>query len=77
MACRSAKRAEAARNKLFRLLDAYIQKLRRQPGYEGHADEFQKKLQVDIIGLDLAMLSSVFKFAAEVSRRYVSRFHCP
>lgn len=69
MACRSTKRAEVARTKLLRLLDNYVAKLRKEPGYDGHAEEFRKNVVLDIVSLDLAMISTVFKFADEVSAK--------
>ncbi|KAF8075838.1 hypothetical protein FPV67DRAFT_1469452 [Lyophyllum atratum] len=78
MACRSVKRAEAARTKLLGLLDAHVARLQRRPGYDGHAHVFRKNVTIDIIALDLAMISSVFKFADEVSTKYpyISRLIC-
>jgi 3-keto steroid reductase len=71
MACRNAKRAEAARTKLLQLLDAYVVKLKKQPGYDGHAEVFQKNVVLDTRALDLAVIGSVFKFAAGVSQTCV------
>ncbi|KAF5372003.1 hypothetical protein D9615_008107 [Tricholomella constricta] len=78
MACRSVKRAEAARTKLLALLDAYISRLKRKPNYDGHAHAFRKNLIIDIVSVDLAMISTVFKFADEVTSRYpyISRLIC-
>ncbi|KAG5645271.1 hypothetical protein DXG03_006573 [Asterophora parasitica] len=78
MACRSVKRAEAARTKLLGLLDGYISKLQRKPDYDGHAHAFRKNLVIDIVSVDLAMLSTVFKFADEVKSKYpyISRLIC-
>ncbi|GLB33244.1 putative 3-keto sterol reductase [Lyophyllum shimeji] len=78
MACRSVKRAEVARTKLLNLLDTYIAKLQRRPEYDGHAHAFRKNVTIDIVSLDLAMISSVFKFADEVSAKYpyISRLIC-
>ncbi|RDB19578.1 3-keto-steroid reductase [Hypsizygus marmoreus] len=78
MACRSTKRAEAARTELLGLLDAHVAKLRKRKDYDGHADEFRKNVVIDIVSLDLAMISSVFKFADEVSTKYpyISRLIC-
>jgi len=70
MACRSMKRAEAARTKLLRLLDAYIAKLQRQPGYDGHADAFRKNVVIDTRELDLAVIGSVFRFSTGMSQTY-------
>lgn len=69
MACRSVKRAEAARTKLLHLLDSYINQLQKTPGYDGHAHSFRKNLTIDIVSLDLAMINTVFKFADEVTNK--------
>ena len=69
MACRSKQRAEVARGDLLRLLDAYVSKLQKRPGYDGHAHEFRKNVVIDIAILDLAELSSVFKFAKHVASK--------
>ncbi|KAG6897680.1 hypothetical protein C0992_012429 [Termitomyces sp. T32_za158] len=69
MACRSVKRAEAARAKLLRLLDSYINQLQKKLGYDGHARSFRKNLTIDVVSLDLAMISTVFKFADEVTNK--------
>lgn len=69
MACRSIKRAEAARTKLWALLDSYIAQLQRKPEYDGHAHAFRENVTIDIVTLDLAIISSVFKFANEVSAK--------
>ncbi|KAG6877859.1 hypothetical protein C0993_003065 [Termitomyces sp. T159_Od127] len=69
MACRSVKRAEAARTKLLRLLDSYIHQLQKRPDYDGHALSFRKNLIIDIVSLDLAMINTVFKFADEVTNK--------
>lgn len=68
MACRSTKRAEAARTKLLALLDAHIGKLRKRPNYDGHAHEFRQNVNLEIHTLDLASVTSVFRFAEEMSR---------
>ncbi|KAK7049730.1 3-keto-steroid reductase [Paramarasmius palmivorus] len=78
MACRSKKRAQAARDQLFSLLDTFILNLRKQPGYDGHADAFRKNVQIDIHELDLGMLKSVGEFTRTVSAKYpyVSHLIC-
>ncbi|KAG6840632.1 hypothetical protein C0991_005397 [Blastosporella zonata] len=70
MACRSVKRAEAARTKLMGVLDRHIFQLQKKPGYDGRAHEFRKNLVVDIVSLDLAMVGTVFKFADEMTAKY-------
>ncbi|KAF8239557.1 hypothetical protein L208DRAFT_1449801 [Tricholoma matsutake] len=78
LACRNVKRAEAARTKLLQLLDTYIAKLKKLPGYDGHAEAFQKNVVLDTRELDLAVIGSLFKFANGVSQAYpyVSHLIC-
>ncbi|KAF8211610.1 hypothetical protein K438DRAFT_1664401 [Mycena galopus ATCC 62051] len=70
MACRSTQRAEVARKELYQELDVYIAKLRAQPNYDGHADVFRRNLKIEVEYLDLAVLSSVFNFSAQVSKQH-------
>ncbi|KAJ7067896.1 3-keto sterol reductase [Mycena amicta] len=70
MACRSIKRAEAARDDLYHLLDAYIKKLRSDREYDGYADEFRHNLTIEVEHLDLANLETVFDFSARISARH-------
>jgi hypothetical protein len=76
MACRSKKRAQVARDQLFSLLDSFILNLRKQPGYDGHADTFRKNVQIDIHELDLGMLKSVGEFTRTVSAKCVPYSCC-
>jgi len=69
LACRSRQRAEVARTDLLRLLDTHVSRLQKQPGYDGHAHEFRKNVVIDVVILDLAELSSVFKFAEDVASK--------
>ena len=71
MACRNVKRAEAARAKLLKLLDTYVAELKMQSGYDGHAEVFRKNVVLDTRELDLAIIGSVFKFAAGVTQTYL------
>jgi 3-keto steroid reductase len=71
MACRSTQRAEAARKELYLELDAHIAQLRTKPGYDGHADVFRRNLKIEVEYLDLAVLGSVFNFAAQLSKQFV------
>ncbi|KAJ7477218.1 hypothetical protein B0H11DRAFT_2234688 [Mycena galericulata] len=75
MACRSTQRAEAARKDLYKELDAYIARLRAHPGYDGHADVFRRNLKIETEYLDLAVLSTVFNFAAQMSKRHAYISH--
>ncbi|KAJ7727909.1 hypothetical protein B0H16DRAFT_246781 [Mycena metata] len=70
MACRSTQRAETARKELYQELDAHIARLRTRADYDGHADVFRRNLKIEVERLDLAELSSVFTFAAQISDRY-------
>lgn len=69
MACRSEKRAEAARKMLYTFLDAHVAKLQAQKGYDGHADVFRKNVKIEIHQLDLASLDTVFRCANEILER--------
>jgi len=71
MACRNAKRAEAARQKLYTLLDTHIAAAKLIPSYEGHAERFRDNLTVEIELIDLAMISSVFAFTQNIKQKYV------
>jgi 3-keto steroid reductase len=68
MACRNAKRAEEAKTNLLQLLDTYVAKLKRQPGYDGHAEAFRNNVAIDTRELDLGIIGSVLKFATGVSQ---------
>ncbi|KAF9464278.1 hypothetical protein BDZ94DRAFT_1162332 [Collybia nuda] len=77
MACRSTKRAEAARTKLLRLFEAHVETLRNQPIYDGHAHKFQENVNIEIHTLDLASVTSVFRFSEEMSSYpYISHLIC-
>ena len=72
LACRSSSRAQLAKTKLLELLDRDIQKQKRQPNYDGHADVFRKNLRVDVRLLDLASVNSVFNFGEEIKTKCVA-----
>ncbi|KAH7888093.1 NAD(P)-binding protein [Phlebopus sp. FC_14] len=78
LACRSRKRAEVARDKLYRLVDEHIERLKNLPDYEGHAEVFRKNLDIVVHTIDLAHIRSVFRFADEISQTYpyVSHLIC-
>ncbi|KAI0944207.1 hypothetical protein AcW1_001966 [Taiwanofungus camphoratus] len=70
MACRDVGRAEAARTKLYGLLDAHIAKINnRTPSYH-YAVEFRTNLQIQIHRLDLSDIHSVLHFGKEISQKY-------
>ncbi|KAF8583988.1 hypothetical protein K439DRAFT_1389992 [Ramaria rubella] len=70
LACRSAKRANAARRLLLEFLNKEVARQRASPGYDGYAEEFSKGLCIDCLPLDLASMDSVFDFADEACQRY-------
>ena len=71
MACRSQKRAMKARAQLLKILDAHVEKERRRPGYDGHAERFRENVQVAFHHVDMTDTKSVFEFCDEISRTYV------
>jgi 3-keto steroid reductase len=71
MACRSIKRAETARLELLKSLDAYVAVVKTRPDYDGHAERFRKSVDIVVMRLDLADLSTVFSFADELMSKYV------
>lgn len=73
MACRSPKKATAARNGLLRYLDDYISKQKATAGQKllAHMKEFRKNLEIDLLQLDLASSKSTLDFGDEVSQRCV------
>ncbi|KII96003.1 hypothetical protein PLICRDRAFT_170589 [Plicaturopsis crispa FD-325 SS-3] len=70
MACRSTVRAEAARTKLYALLDKEIDRLRRQPDYDGYADSFRPNVAIEVHYLDLGIMHTVFQFADAIKAKY-------
>ncbi|KAI0632626.1 hypothetical protein C8Q77DRAFT_1218157 [Trametes polyzona] len=70
MACRDAKRAQDARDKLYKLLDKHIAHL--TPGSEEHAyaNVFRKNVRLDIERLDLSTVKSVLEFGKAVAEKY-------
>ncbi|THV00555.1 3-keto sterol reductase [Dendrothele bispora CBS 962.96] len=70
MACRSLKRAEAARLKLLKRFDAHVEDLKKREGYTGHAERFRKNLRLEIHEVNLAMVSSIQAFAEELKANY-------
>jgi 3-keto steroid reductase len=68
LACRSRERGEAARDKLYRLVDERVRQLETLPGYDGYAGNFRKHLTIAVHTVDLAHIQSVFRFADEVTK---------
>lgn len=71
MACRNEARAEVARTKLLKSLDAHISKLRRSRADFEYATLFRQNVEIAIHKLDLSDIHSVFEFKNEVSQKYV------
>lgn len=71
MACRSASKALDAKQRLLKLLDAHIAKVRRRPGYDGHAERFRQNLEINYHHVDMSVAHSVFKFCDELAQKYV------
>jgi 3-keto steroid reductase len=71
MACRSIKRAETARLELLKSLDAFVADVKTRPDYDGRAERFRKSVDIVVMHLDLADLSTVFSFADELMSKYV------
>jgi len=67
LACRSKQRGEAARDKLYRLVDERVRHLEKFQGYDGHATTFRKHLTIAVHTVDLARIQTVFRFADEVT----------
>lgn len=63
------KKAEAARTKLYTILDEHVEKHRKLPGYDGHAESFRENLKIEIHCLDLADIHSVFRFGIELAQK--------
>jgi len=79
MACRNRKRAEAARTKLLHWFDKQVDKLRSLPNYnKDYVSNFLANCHVETEELDLASVSSVFKFSAIIHQKYpyVSHLLC-
>ncbi|KAH7930053.1 NAD(P)-binding protein [Leucogyrophana mollusca] len=70
LACRSKQRGEAAREKLYTLVDQHIARLRTSSEYDGHAGTFRNNLTISVHTVDLSHIQSVFQFADELTRRY-------
>jgi 3-keto steroid reductase len=71
MACRSASRAQKARNELLQFFDSHIQRLQSTADYDGHAEEFKKNLSIEVEYVDLASTKTVLQFAKRVNQKYV------
>lgn len=74
MACRSEKRAQAARTDLLARFNEHVKRMKKEPGYDGLAEVFQKKLVIDIRLVDLSMMSTVLAFGKEIREKCV-RLH--
>ncbi|KAI0669094.1 hypothetical protein C8Q78DRAFT_978735 [Trametes maxima] len=70
MACRDPKRAQDARDKLYRLLDKHIAGLRKSSDEHAYATAFRRSVRLDTERLDLASVKSVLDFGRTVSQKY-------
>jgi 3-keto steroid reductase len=77
MACRSRSRADAARDDLFARLDKELERRRQEHGPDAHAARFRANLKIEFLYADLALLSSVFMAAQELSKKYARHAFCP
>lgn len=71
MACRDPKRAQDAREKLYRLLDKHIATLREGTEDHAYAVAFRSSVWLDIERLDLSSVKSVLDFGKAVAQKYV------
>lgn len=72
MACRNVKRAESAKEKLYSLLDVYIEGLKTSSDEYIHAKKYRETVDIRIHALDLAVMNSVFQFAEEILKQCVT-----
>ncbi|KAI9436551.1 hypothetical protein F5148DRAFT_1294528 [Russula earlei] len=70
MACRSRRRAEAARTQLLELFESDVARLRGATDTAERVAAFRANLVVAIHTLDLALVQSTLAFADEVARTY-------
>lgn len=70
LACRNPKRASTARSRLLNFLDVEVSRQRKSAGYNGHAEDFRRGLNIDFLPVDLASVDSVFEFAKQARRQY-------
>ena len=73
MACRSQKRALKARTKLLYLLDRHVEDEKERSDYDGHAERFQKNVEINFHYVDMLIVQTVFEFCDDLARRCVSR----
>jgi 3-keto steroid reductase len=72
---RSRRRREAARDRLYWLVDERVRQLETLPGHDGHAGNCRKHLTIAVHTVDLAHIQSVFRFADEAERGIQRRPH--
>ncbi|EIW56997.1 uncharacterized protein TRAVEDRAFT_73290 [Trametes versicolor FP-101664 SS1] len=70
MACRDPKRAQDAREKLYRLLDKHIATLKKGTQDHAYAVAFRSSVRLDIERLDLSSVRSVLEFSKAVTQKY-------
>lgn len=78
LGCRDRSRAEAARDKLYKLLDENIAKIPTGTSEHVYASEFRSNLVLAFHRLDLSSVRSVLEFGEEMARYYpyVSHLIC-
>lgn len=72
MACRSVSKGQKAREGLLKWFEAHVRKVKSQPGYDGHAESFQKNVVVEVEYADLASIKTVIQFGERISKKCVS-----
>ncbi|KAG8745779.1 hypothetical protein FRC10_007041 [Ceratobasidium sp. 414] len=70
LACRSQKRAEAARDQLFQLLDKELARRKAKNVDVNHGDLFRRNLDIQVVSLDLSSVDKVFACAEGVRQRF-------
>jgi 3-keto steroid reductase len=69
LACRSQKRAQAARDQLFQLLDDELARRKSKHMNTQHGELFRDNLDIQVVSLDLSSVDKVFACADDVKRR--------
>lgn len=72
MACRDARRAEAARKQLYALLDQHISALPPGSTEQEYAISFRSSVKLELETLDLASMKGVLEFGKTVAQKCVT-----
>lgn len=72
MACRSEKKALAAKRQLLAILDRAVAKEQQRSDYDGHAGTFRKNVDIKFHYVDMSLVQTVFRFGDELARTYVA-----